>query len=177
MRVCSGRPETACRGALAENRLDVSAYRCVGVVGRNRKNDPRPSSLLCPVVIRQVPSLTLSYQVCSSVHSFPGSNGHCGPSFFLILRPIKPDRGSGRAWRWDKHQGENDLFGLMGRGKRQVSLRYGALDTSIFWLITLHCLSDVRKAISEASRPLPIRTMPSIGASLVGSMSHQPFSR
>ena len=46
--------------------------------------------------------LTLSYQVCSSVHSFPGSNGRCGASFFLILRRIKPDRGSGRAWRWDK---------------------------------------------------------------------------
>jgi hypothetical protein len=36
--------------------------------------------------------------------------------------------------------------------------------------------ADVRKAISEASRPLPIRTIPSIGASLVGSISHQSFS-
>jgi hypothetical protein len=35
-----------------------------------------------------------------------------------------------------KHKEENDSFGLMGRGKRQVSLRYGALDISIFWLIT-----------------------------------------
>jgi len=29
--------------ARAGNRLDVSAYRCVDVVGRNRKNAPRPS--------------------------------------------------------------------------------------------------------------------------------------
>ena len=52
-----------------------------------------------------------------------------------------------------------------------------ALETWIVWLMTWHCLSDVRNAISDASRPLPIRTMPSIGASRVGSMSHQPFSR
>jgi hypothetical protein len=62
-------------GALAENRLDVSAYRCVGVVGRNRKNHPRPSSLLCPVVTRKVLSLTLSHRFCS----FDGLKG-IGPS-------------------------------------------------------------------------------------------------
>jgi Lon protease (S16) C-terminal proteolytic domain len=54
---------------------------------------------------------------------------------------------------------------------------YDAFENSIVCLTTWHCLSEVRKAMSEASRPLPIRTMPSIGASLVGSISHQPFSR
>ena len=51
-----------------------------------------------------------------------------------------------------------------------------ALETAIVCRITWHCWSDVRKAISEASRPLPMRTIPSIGASLVGSISHQSFS-
>ena len=31
----------------------------------------------------------------------------------------------------------------------------------MFWLITWHCLSDVRNVLTDASRPLP--TMPSIG--------------
>ena len=39
-----------------------------------------------------------------------------------------------------------------------------ALETRIVCRITWHCLSVVRNAISDASRPLPIRTMPSIGS-------------
>jgi hypothetical protein len=38
----------------AGNELVVSAYRCVGVAGRNRKNAPRPTSSLRPVVTRHV---------------------------------------------------------------------------------------------------------------------------
>ena len=36
----------------AGNRLDVSAYQCVGVAARNRQNQLRPSSPLRPVVTR-----------------------------------------------------------------------------------------------------------------------------
>jgi len=38
----------------AGNELVVSAYRCVGVAGRNRKNAPRRTSSLRPVVTRHV---------------------------------------------------------------------------------------------------------------------------
>jgi hypothetical protein len=46
--------------ASAGNRLDVSAYRCVDVAGRNRQNWLRPSSPLWPVVTRRVRPTTLN---------------------------------------------------------------------------------------------------------------------
>jgi hypothetical protein len=39
--------------APAENRLDASAYQCVGAAARNRQNQLRPSSLFWPVITRQ----------------------------------------------------------------------------------------------------------------------------
>src|SRR5687767_2538810 len=54
---------------------------------------------------------------------------------------------------------------------------YPASVTSTDCLTSWHGLSVVRKAMSAASRPLPMRTRPSIGARRVGSTSHQPPSR
>ena len=51
----------------AGNRLDVSAYRCVGVAARNRQNQLRPSSLLRPVVTRgPSDNIQVSLRSCAS---------------------------------------------------------------------------------------------------------------
>jgi hypothetical protein len=50
---------------LAENGLVVSAYRCVDVAGRNRKNAPRPTSPLRPAVTRRVRGLMRLCQIGS----------------------------------------------------------------------------------------------------------------
>ena len=67
----------------AENRLDVHAYRCVGVAARNRKNNCVHRSLLRPVVTRR--ARDNSHQAVR----FPE-----GPIFLQLEKLACSDRGA-----------------------------------------------------------------------------------
>ena len=126
--------------------------------------DGTEESLIRPGAVRSVFGLNRAYfapPALTEGRNWRRSQSACSN---LIAKP----------WR---RRGKFPIFWPTIQNWRQPFMVHYALETSIFWLITWHCLSDVRKAISDASRPLPIRTMPSIGARRVGSMSHQPFSR
>jgi len=73
--------------APAGNRLDVSAYRCVGVAARNRQNQLRPSSPLRPVVTQQAldnGQIGSGFQTSDSLLV----------TFRLLLRPVINSRYS-----------------------------------------------------------------------------------
>jgi hypothetical protein len=95
------------------------------------------------------------------------------PDIFALIRRKSVSWMSTRGLR--AHLGLGQSVPASDKSVRAAT--HWVFDTSMVCLKTWHCLSEVRNAISDASRPLPIRTMPSIGASRVGSISHQPCSR